>query len=100
MENKTGNKKTIFNKDGSQTAEILTIVLNNITQGMVIVGPDYAVLAFNKQLEAFFGLPQGAIEVGRDFRDVLKVWADATGQTPDVLKRTLRELDQTDPFEI
>ncbi len=100
MENKTINKRTLFNRDGSQTAEILTVVLNNIAQGMVVVGPDYAVLAFNKQLETLFGLQQGALEVGRDFRDVLKVWADVTGQTQDILKQTLRELDQPNPFEI
>jgi diguanylate cyclase (GGDEF)-like protein/PAS domain S-box-containing protein len=90
----------LFNKDDSfQTAEILTIVLNNITQGMVVVGPDYAVLAFNKQLEALFGLQPGTVEVGRDFRDILKTWADATGQTQDVLERTLRELDLPTSFE-
>lgn len=100
MENKTIYKRTFFNKDGSQTAEILTIVLNNITQGMVVVGPDYAVLAFNDQLEALFGLQQGTVEVGRDFRDILKVWADVTGQTRDILERTLRELDLPNHFEI
>src|SRR5208337_2627744 len=100
MENKTINKRTLFNKDGSQTAEILTIVLNNMTQGMVVVGPDYAVIAFNKQLEALFGLQQGTIEVGRDFREILKIWADVTGQTQDILKQTLQELDLPNPFEI
>jgi diguanylate cyclase (GGDEF)-like protein/PAS domain S-box-containing protein len=100
MEIKTINERTLFNKDGSQTEEILTTVLNSIKQGMVVVGPDYAVLAFNKQLEALFGLQQGTVEVGRDFRDILKVWADVTGQTQDILKRTLRELDLPTPFEI
>jgi diguanylate cyclase (GGDEF)-like protein len=87
------------NYDGSQTAEILTIVLNNITQGMVVVGSDYAVLAFNKQFEELFRLPQGTVEVGRDFREILKVWADVTGQTRDILERTLRELELPTPFE-
>ncbi len=101
MENKTINERTLSNKDDSaQTAEILTIVLNNITQGMVVVGPDYAVLAFNKQLETLFGLPQGTVETGRDFRNILKAWADVTGQTGDILERTLRELDLPNPFEI
>jgi diguanylate cyclase (GGDEF)-like protein/PAS domain S-box-containing protein len=86
--------------DSAQTAEILTIVLNNITQGMVVVGPDYAVLAFNKQLETLFGLPRGTIQTGRDFRNILKAWADATGQTGDIIERTLRELDLPNPFEI
>ncbi len=100
MKNKTINERTMFNKeDSSQTAEMLTIVLNNITQGMVVVGSDYAVLAFNKQFEELFRLQQGTVEVGRDFRDILKRWADVTGQTPDILERTLRELDLPTPFE-
>jgi len=90
----------MFNKDDStQTAEILTIVLNNITQGMIVVGSDYAVLAFNKQFEELFRLQQGTVEVGRDFRDILKVWADVTGQPRDILERTLRELDLPTPFK-
>jgi len=100
MKNKTINERTMFNKDdSSQTAEMLTIVLNNISQGMVVVGSDYAVLAFNKQFEELFRLQQGTVEVGRDFRDILKVWADVTVQTPDILERTLRELDLSTPFE-
>jgi diguanylate cyclase (GGDEF)-like protein/PAS domain S-box-containing protein len=90
----------LFNKDGAQTAEILTIVLSNIAQGMVVVGPDHGVLAFNNQLEALFGLPQGTVEVGRDFRDIIRAWADVSGQTRDVLGRTLRELDLPNPFEV
>jgi diguanylate cyclase (GGDEF)-like protein/PAS domain S-box-containing protein len=99
MKNKMLNERALFNEDGSQTAEILTVVLNNITQGIVVVGPDYAVLAFNKRLEALLGLQQGVFEVGRDFRDILKVWADVTGQSQDILKRTLREIDLSKPFE-
>jgi diguanylate cyclase (GGDEF)-like protein/PAS domain S-box-containing protein len=100
MEDKTIVKRTFFNKDeSSRTAEVLTIVLDNISQGMVVVGPDYAVLAFNKQFEDLFRLQQGIVEVGRDFRDIIKEWADATGQTGDVLERTLRELDMPTSFE-
>ena len=100
MKNKTINERAMFNKDdSSQTAEMLTIVLNNISQGMVVVGSDYAVLAFNKQFEELFRLQQGTVEVGRDFRDILKVCADVTVQTPDILERTLRELDLSTPFE-
>ncbi len=100
MGNKTLSVRTLFKKDGAQTAEILTIVLNNITQGMVVVGPDHDVLAFNNQLEALLGLQQGTVEVGRDFRDILRAWADVTGQTQDVLRRTLQELEMASPFEI
>jgi diguanylate cyclase (GGDEF)-like protein/PAS domain S-box-containing protein len=100
MQNKTILKRTLFNNyESAQTAEILTVVLNNITQGMVVVGSDYAVLAFNKQFEELFRLPQGTVEVGRDFREILKVCADATGQTRDVLERTLRELELPNPFK-
>ncbi len=100
MENKTIVKRTLFNKDdSSQTAEMLTIVLDNITQGMVVVGSDYAVLAFNEQFEDLFRLQQGTVEVGCDFRDILKVWAEVTGQTQDILKQTLQELDMPTPFE-
>jgi diguanylate cyclase (GGDEF)-like protein len=100
MEDKTLSKRTLFNKHGSQTVEILTVVLNNITHGIVVIGPDYSVLAFNKQLESLLGLQEGAFEVGRDFRDILKAWADVTGQTRDTLTRTLQELDLAKPFEI
>jgi diguanylate cyclase (GGDEF)-like protein/PAS domain S-box-containing protein len=101
MENKRTNQSMLSDKDDSaHTAEILTIVLNNITQGLVVVGIDYAVLAFNKQLETFFGLPQGTIKTGSDFRDILRAWADASGQTEHILERTLRDLDQPNPFEI
>jgi len=100
MENKTTDRRTMFNKDdSSQTAEMLTIVLNNITQGMIVVGSDYAVLAFNEQFEELFRLQQGTVEVGRDFREILKVWADVTGQTRDILERTIRELALPTPFK-
>jgi diguanylate cyclase (GGDEF)-like protein/PAS domain S-box-containing protein len=101
MKNKPINKRTLFNKDDrSQTAEILNIVLDNITQGMVVVGPDYAVLAFNKQFEELFQLPQGTVEIGRDFREILKVWSAGIGQTLEFLERTIRHLDFHAPFEM
>ncbi len=101
MEDKPIEKSTLFDEeDSSKVAEILTIVLNNIKQGMVVVGQDYAVLAFNKQFEELFPLKQGTVKVGRDFRDILKAWADMTGQTRNTLERTLRELDLPAPFEI
>ncbi len=101
MEDKAISKSTLLNKhENAQTADILTIVLNNITQGIVVVGPNYAVLAFNKQLETLFGLPQGTVEIGSDFREILKAWADATGRGGDILERALRELDLPNSFEI
>ena len=101
MEINSNNNRTLFDKDdSSQAEEILNSVLNNIAQGTVVVGRDYAVLAFNNQLEELLGLRQGTVEVGRDFRDILKAWADESGQTQDVLERTLRELDLTNKFEV
>ena len=99
MEIKSVNNESLINKDKNfQIEELLAIVLNNIEQGMVVVGPDYAVLAYNKRLEDLFGLQQGSVAVGNDFRDVLKVWADMTGQTQEILERSLRELDKPGQF--
>jgi diguanylate cyclase (GGDEF)-like protein len=100
MKNKALHDRAFFSvSDSSRLPELLTIVLDTIPQGMVVVGPDYDVLAFNKQMEALLGLQPGAVEVGRDFREILRTWADATGQTKDNLARTLRELDLREPFE-
>jgi diguanylate cyclase (GGDEF)-like protein len=100
MDSNPSNEREMFNgKDSSQTSEILTIILDNITQGMVVVGSAYEVRAFNKQFEELFRLPQGTIEVGRDFRYILKVWAEVTGQSQDILDRTLRELDLPTSFK-
>jgi diguanylate cyclase (GGDEF)-like protein len=99
MENSPNNERALFKKDDSvQAAELLTIVLGHITQGMIVVGPDHAVLAFNRQFEEFFLLPQGTVEIGRDFREILKVWSTVNGQTPEMLERTIRHLDFQAPF--
>ncbi len=101
MENSPGSERTLFQKDDSaQTAEILNIVLDHITQGLIIVGPDHAVLAFNKQFEEHFRFPQGTVKVGRDFREILKAWADGIGQTQEFLERTIRHLEFHAPFEM
>ncbi len=94
------SKRTLFSKDdSSQTAEMLDIVLDNIVQGMVVVGSNYTVLAFNEQFEELFHLPQGTVEVGRDFREILRVWAEVTGQAREILDQTVRELELPAPFE-
>ena len=101
MKDQRNNNRTFFRRGNSdETAEFFNIVLDNIRQGMVVVGPDYSVLAFNKQFEELFRLPQGTIEVGRDFREVLKVWADRTGQTQDMLEQSIGELDLPTQFEV
>jgi diguanylate cyclase (GGDEF)-like protein len=101
MKDQRINERTCFARnDGDQAAELLDIVLENIKQGMIIVGPDYSVLAFNRQFEELLRLPQGTAEVGRDFRDILKVWAEVTGQTRDMLERSIGELDLTTQFDV
>lgn len=101
MEKSAGVDRTLFNEnDSARTAEILSAVLDNIAQGIVVVRPDYSVLAFNKQLEGLLQLQQGTIEVGRDFREILKSWADAAGQPREALERFVRELDLPSPFEL
>lgn len=100
MQSENGNNRMLFKNDGSQTAEILNIVLDNITQGMVVVGPDHAVLAFNRRFEELFQLPQGPLEVGRDFREILRAWVEMTRQSRQMLDRAIRKLSLSDPYEI
>ena len=101
MQNEPDNKRKFFKEDDcAQTAELLTLALNSITQGMVVVAPDRSVLMFNRQFEELFRLPPGTVEVGRDFREVLTIWADMTGHTREALATMLRELDLPTRFEI
>jgi diguanylate cyclase (GGDEF)-like protein len=100
-DSKDSDERVFFKKDdNAQLAGILNIVLDNITQGLIVVGPDYAVLAFNRQFEKLFLLPPGTVEIGRDFREILKVWADVSGQTQEILARTIRHLDFHAPVEV
>ncbi|MDP2828372.1 MAG: diguanylate cyclase [Sulfuricellaceae bacterium] len=82
-----------------QQADVLNIVLDHITQGIVVVGPDYRTLAFNRPFEEIFQLPAGSVEVGTDFRDILRVWARETGQDQQMLDLAIKELDEQDSFE-
>jgi diguanylate cyclase (GGDEF)-like protein/PAS domain S-box-containing protein len=101
MDSSLGSERPLFKKDNSaQAAEILNIVLDHITHGMIVVGPDFSVLAFNRQFEDLFRLPPETIFVGRDFREIIKVWADGSGQTQEILERTIRHLDFHAPFEM
>ena len=52
----------------NRQAEVLDIVMEHITQGMVVVGRDYQVLAFNRPFIEILQLPVGAVQVGADFR--------------------------------
>jgi diguanylate cyclase (GGDEF)-like protein len=101
MKDQRMNSRAFFRKDSSdQTGDLLDIVLDNIKQGVIVVGQDYEVLAFNRQFAELFRLPEGAVEVGRDFRDVLKVLIDVSGQTQESLERSIGELDLPTQFEV
>ncbi len=91
--------KSLDNKSFSKPADILNIVLDNITHGMVVVGPDYRMLAFNRHFVDLFHLPHGTVEVNVDFRELLKVWAKVTGQSRQMLDHAILRLDEPTPFE-
>ncbi|MEN6630340.1 MAG: diguanylate cyclase [Sulfuricella sp.] len=100
MADESGEKRKSFDKSHfSQPADVLNIVLDHITQGMVVVGPDYRTLAFNRHFEAMFQLPHGTVELGVDFRDILKIWAATTGQDQQMLDYAIYQLDEPATFE-
>ncbi len=81
-----------------QPSDVLNIVLEHISHGLVVVGRDYRLLAFNRVMDSIFQLPEGTFEIGQDFRRVIETWARQTGQDQDMLERALRELDAPEPF--
>ena len=83
----------------AQPTEVLNIVLDHLVQGLVVVGPDFRLLAFNRKFEELFRLPAGTIQIGGDYRDVLRIWATATGQNEAMLERAIRELELKTPFD-
>jgi len=100
VKRESGKHRNSFDKSSfAQSADVLNIVLDHITQGMVVVGPDYRTLAFNRHFEEMFQLPSGSVEVGVDFRDLLKIWADATGQDQQMLDYAIYQLDESATFE-
>lgn len=94
-----GDRKSFDKNRFPQQADVLNIVLDHITQGMVVVGPDYRTLAFNRHFEEMFQLPPGAVEVGVDFREILKTWAALTGQDQQMLDYAIYQLDEPATFE-
>ncbi len=81
------------------SAELLHIVLEHLVQGLAVIGPDFRLLACNQRFEQIFRLPAGTFRIGRDFRDILRIWAECTGQDQAMLTRALRELESPEPFE-
>ena len=92
--------RELFDRNSfSQQSDVLNIVLDHITQGMVVVGPDYRMLAFNRYFEELFQLSPGTVEVGVDFRDILKIWAKETGQDQKMLDYAISQLMEPNTFE-
>jgi len=86
--------KSIF----AQRSEVLDIVLDHVPQGIVVVGPDYRLLAFNEPIVPLFKMTEGTFAVGSDFRDIINTWARETGQDEAMRARALAELDLREPF--
>lgn len=93
------DRKSFDRNHFSQQSDVLNIVLDHITQGMVVVGPDFRTLAFNRHFEEMFQLPPGTVEVGIDFRDILKIWAKETGQDQNMLDYAIFQLTEPNTFE-
>lgn len=100
MTEDSGSNRKSFDKNYfPQQKNVLNIVLDNITQGMVVVGPDYRTIAFNRYFEEMFQLPAGSVEVGVDFREILRIWAAETGQDQQMLDRAIFQLDERTSFQ-
>ena len=64
----------------SQPADILDLILDIVPQGLVMVDSNYRTLAFNRPMFDIFCFPAGTLYVGKDFRDVIRDWAQHTDQ--------------------
>jgi diguanylate cyclase (GGDEF)-like protein len=87
--------KTIF----AERSDVLDVVLDHVPQGIVVVGRDYRVLAFNRPVDALFKLPAGTFRIGGDFRDIINIWASETGQDEVMRASALARLDQRECFQ-
>jgi diguanylate cyclase (GGDEF)-like protein len=96
------NPSPITSFDKSTFAErpdVLDVVLDHIPQGIVVVGRDYKILAFNRPVDTLFNLPTGTFSIGGDFRNTIKIWADETGQDEDMRASALARLDLREGFK-
>ncbi len=80
-------------------AAVLHIVLDHLAQGLAVIGPDLRLVAFNRKFVDIFRLPPATFQIGKDYRDVLRTWAECTGQDRAMLDRAIRELELPEPFE-
>ncbi len=82
----------------NDSSDVLTAVLDNIAQALVVIGPDFRVRAFYQRFVDLFQLPSKVFQVGIDFREVLRIWAAETGQDAAMLERAIRELSVPESF--
>ncbi|MDX9741835.1 MAG: diguanylate cyclase [Gammaproteobacteria bacterium] len=82
----------------AERSKVLDIVLDHVPQGIVVVGRDYRLLAYNKPIEPIFKLTPGTFAIGADFRDIINIWARENGQDEAMRRRALAELDLREPF--
>lgn len=94
----TGDQPLYDKSAFAERSAVLDIVLDHVPQGIVVVGHDYRLLAFNKPIEPIFKLPPGTFVVGADFRGIINTWARETGQDEAMRQRALAELDMREPF--
>jgi diguanylate cyclase (GGDEF)-like protein len=80
--------------------DILDMILDIIPQGIVMVDSAYRTLAFNRRMFDNFSLPPGTLHIGMDFRDVLQIWAQYTGQDDAMLEQATRRLDCREPYSV
>lgn len=99
MSNPKGSLGTIDESQLQNPVDVLNIVLDHIPQRMVVVGPDYRLLAFNQRFTSMMRLPEENLKVGTDFRDLVRIWAAETGQDKQMLDLAIKELDKTESFE-
>lgn len=77
---------------------MLNIVLENIAQAMVIVGPDSRIIAANRRMVELFGLAPAFFTHGTHFHETLREWARATGQDDAMLEKAIAETFLRDAF--
>ena len=65
-----------------------------------MVDSAYRTLAFNRRMFDNFSLPPGTLHIGMDFRDVLQIWAQYTGQDDAMLEQATRRLDSREPYSV
>jgi diguanylate cyclase (GGDEF)-like protein len=96
----TPNQEPSFNLPTfGERPDLLNVVLDHIPQGIVVVGRDYQVLAFNRPMDALFKLPAGTFRTGRDFREIINIWANETGQDEVMRASALNRLALRDFFK-